>query len=148
MAEHDSNPMSHVVDHPTLELPGFAEEIHLPYIGWPRFGFQVTRFMIMEVVAAVLVILIIVPLARHVAKNRITRGRWMNIFEVMVMFIRDKVARASIDGEDNDVHHDEHGHAVGHGHHDLHAPHRRASDQFLPFLLTLFFFILFNNLLG
>ncbi|MDB5353540.1 MAG: F0F1-type synthase, alpha subunit [Planctomycetota bacterium] len=159
---HSSNPLSHVVDHNTLELPGLPE-IDLPNI----FGFQITRFMVMEVVAALLVILVIVPFARHVAKRPVTRGRLMNIFEVFILFIRDGIARPAIDAG-----HDDHGDDHGHGkhkhipeHHDplgdeggllgagpgtSHAPGHsgRDSDVFMPFLWTMFFFILFCNLLG
>ena len=83
---------------------------------------QITRFMLMELVAAVLVAAVIIPLARHAARNPVSRGWFMNLFESMVLFIRDKVARPAIGG---------------HG-----------ADKFLPFLWTLFFFILFCNLLG
>jgi F-type H+-transporting ATPase subunit a len=118
MAEHGHSPLDHVVDHPTLELPGGLGEVALPNIS----GFQITRFMVMEVIAAVLIVLIVVPLARHVARHPVTRGRLLNLFEAMVVFIRDGIARPTIGG---------------HG-----------ADAFLPFLWTLFFFILFNNLLG
>jgi F-type H+-transporting ATPase subunit a len=118
MAEgHDNNPLSHVIDHPTLEIPLYGE-VHLP----PVFGIQITRFMVMEVVAAVLIAAIMIPLARHVARQRVTHGKFMNIFESLILFIRDGIARPAIGG---------------HG-----------ADAFLPFLWTMFFFILFNNLLG
>jgi F-type H+-transporting ATPase subunit a len=78
--------------------------------------------MVTEVIAAVLVALILIPLARHMARQPVSRGWFMNMFEAMVLFIRDQVARPAIGG---------------HG-----------ADRFLPFLWTVFFFILFNNLLG
>lgn len=161
-AGHDS-PLSHVVDHNTLEIPGF-DEIALPNIA----GLQISRFMVMEVIAAVLIVLIIVPFARHVARHPVTRGRFLNIFEAIVMFIRDGIARPAIDGvhdDHHDHHHDDHG-KKDHKHHTgltldegefgvvetpsgaIVLPKRRDSDLFLPFLWTLFFFILFNNLLG
>src|SRR5690606_3150674 len=55
-------------------------------------------------------------------RNRVTRGSFLNIFESIVLFIRDQIARPAIGG-----------------HH---------ADQFLPFLWTTFFFVLFCNLLG
>jgi F-type H+-transporting ATPase subunit a len=120
MAGHGDSPLAHVVDHPTLELPFYPEpiEIALPQI----LGVQVTRFMVTELIAAVLVVLVVVPLARHVARQHVTRGWFMNMFEAMVLFIRDDVARPAIGG---------------HG-----------ADHFLPYLWTAFFFVLFNNLLG
>jgi F-type H+-transporting ATPase subunit a len=111
---HEENPLSHVLDHSSVEIPGIGTEIPLP---WP-----ITRFMVMEVIAAVLICVIMIALARHVARNRVTRGPFFNAFEALVLFIRDQVARPAIGG---------------HG-----------ADQFLPFLWTLFFFILFCNLLG
>ena len=65
---------------------------------------------------------VFVPLARWIASGGRPRGRLWNMFEVMVVFIRDQVARPAI------------------GRHD--------SDRFLPFLWTMFFFILFLNLVG
>jgi F-type H+-transporting ATPase subunit a len=78
--------------------------------------------MVMELLAAILIAAIIIPLARHIAKHPITRGRFLNAFEVLVLFIRDGVARPTIGGHD--------------------------ADKFLPYLWTVFFFVLFNNLLG
>ncbi len=119
---HGHSPMSHVVDHPTLEFPHwqhpYGVEIALPRL----FNQQVTRFMLMELVAAVLVAAVIIPLARHAARHPFSRGWFMNLFESMVLYVRDNVARPAIGG---------------HG-----------ADKFLPFLWTLFFFILFCNLLG
>src|SRR5207302_9765158 len=77
---------------------------------------------VMGVIAAVLVALLVIPVARHVARNRVSRGWFMNLFEALLLFIRDGIARPAIGG---------------HG-----------ADRFLPFLWTMFFFILFNNLLG
>jgi F-type H+-transporting ATPase subunit a len=118
MAHGSESPLNHVVDHTNLHLLWW--EVPLPAI--PGLGTQVTRFMVMEVVAALLVAGLAIPLARHAAKNRVTRGWYMNLVESLVLFIRDGIARPAIGG---------------HG-----------ADAFLPFLWTLFFFILFNNLLG
>jgi F-type H+-transporting ATPase subunit a len=123
MPGHGENPLNHVLDHPDLELPwpvppAFEWKVPLPQI----YGFQFTRLMVMEIVAAVLVVLVMVPVVRHVARNFVSRGRFVNIFEAMLLFIRDDVARPAIGG---------------HG-----------ADRFLPFLWTMFFFVLFNNLLG
>jgi F-type H+-transporting ATPase subunit a len=116
------NPLEHAMDHFTVELP-WGRVVDLPKIPLPGgHVFEVTRFMVMEVVAASLIILIMIPLARHVAKRPVSRGALMNAFEALVLFIRDKVARPSIGG---------------HG-----------ADDFVPYLLTVFFFILVNNLLG
>jgi F-type H+-transporting ATPase subunit a len=113
-----------VLDHDTIELPWFgnypalARTIPLPSIG----GVQITRFMVMELVAGILMVAILVPVVRHIARSHVTRGWFMNLFEAILLFIRDEVARPAIGG---------------HG-----------ADRFLPYLWTVFFFVLFNNLLG
>lgn len=123
MAETGHSPLDHVVDQTFLEIPWIREiTIELPHYDILGYRFQLTRFMVMEVVAALLVILIVVPLARHVARNRVTRGLVMNMFESVVVFVRNGIARPAIG---------DHG-----------------ADAFLPFLWTVFFFALFNNLLG
>jgi F-type H+-transporting ATPase subunit a len=107
----------HVKDAPAFELP-FHIELALPKI----CGLQLTKFMVLELVAAVLMVLIFVPLARKMASGKPPKGRLWNLFELMIVFIRDEVVRPAI------------------GRHD--------ADRFLPLILTLFFFILFCNLLG
>jgi len=108
----------HVQDADRFVLP--FKEILIPQ----PFGthFPITKFMVLELVAAALMLLIFIPLARRVSKGELPRGRFFNMFEMMVLFIRDQVVRPAI------------------GRHD--------ADRFLPFILTLFFFILFCNLLG
>jgi F-type H+-transporting ATPase subunit a len=123
MAEHSANPLDHVVDQPNLEFP-WVRGRHLDWVvDLPNvYGFQITRFMVMEVVAAVLLIAIMIPVVRHISRTPVSRGWFVNMIEAVLMFVRDKIARPSIGG---------------HG-----------ADQFLPYLWTVFFFILFNNVLG
>jgi F-type H+-transporting ATPase subunit a len=123
-AQHGHSPLSHVVDQNTLELPywryPYGWELHLPTI--PGTHIQVTRFMVTELIAAALMLLVLPLVARHVAREHVSRGWFNNMFEAMILFVRDQVARPAIGG---------------HG-----------ADAYLPYLWTLFFFILFNNLLG
>ncbi len=118
------SPLTHVVDNTTLELPWGNQyfEYHLPAIPLGPYSFQITRFMVMELIAAALIAAIVIPLARHVARHPITRGAFLNAFETLILFIRDGIARPAIGGHD--------------------------ADKFLPYLWTVFFFVLFNNLLG
>jgi F-type H+-transporting ATPase subunit a len=122
MPGHGDSPISHVVDHPTLELPywrpPWGVEVELPTIA----GVQITRFMVTELIAAALMLLVLPAVVRHIRRHPVSRGWSMNLFETLLLFIRDQVARPAIGG---------------HG-----------ADHFLPFLWTIFFFILFNNLLG
>jgi F-type H+-transporting ATPase subunit a len=123
MAGHSENPLSHVIDHQTLDLPWWnyptlEKTIQLP----SPAGFQITRFMVMELIAGVLMMVILIPVVRQIARSHVTRGWFLNMFEVMLLFIRDEVARPAIGG--------------------------LGADRFLPYLWTIFFFVLFNNLLG
>lgn len=86
------------------------------------FDLRLTKFMVLEVVAAVLIAVIFIRLANRMKSGRPVAGRFWNLWEAMLVFIRDQVARPSI------------------GKHD--------ADRFLPFLWTVFFFVLFCNLLG
>jgi F-type H+-transporting ATPase subunit a len=121
---------------------------------------HITKFMILEVIAALIIIAIYVPLARRIVKGGLPTGPWWNFFETFVLFIRDKIARPYLD--DPHAAHPAHGHehsepvpADQHGRaHDVPAHPKapvheeHAADRFVPFLATMFLFILFCNLLG
>jgi len=107
----------HVNDANRIEFPaGF--ELHLPRI----LGFQITKFMLLELAAAVLIVVIFVPLARRLARDGPPKGRFWNFFEALVLFIRDGIVRPGVG--------------------------RSESGRFLPFVATMFLFILFCNLAG
>jgi F-type H+-transporting ATPase subunit a len=111
--------------------------------------------MILELVAAGLIIAIFVPLARRAAKGDPPRGVWWNMFESLLTFIRDQVAKPTLSPPE-----DHHGHEEPHGEHDARHgkghldPDLKAAlkgyehDTYVPFLWTVFLFILFCNLLG
>ena len=107
---------AHVKDAKAFHLP-LGKEVDLPMI----FGLQITKFMVLELIAALLMLLIFIPLARRMAKGGAPRGIFWNMFEAMLLFVRNEVARP----------------AIGH-----------VADRFLPFLWNIFFFVLFCNLLG
>jgi F-type H+-transporting ATPase subunit a len=85
-------------------------------------GLCISRFMIIEVIIALLIWAVFSWLARKVDGGNRPRGRVWNLLESFVVFIRDEVARPAI------------------GKHD--------ADRFVPLLLTLFFFVLGCNLFG
>src|SRR5207302_11321087 len=84
--------------------------------------FFLTKFMILELLAGGLIIAIYVPLARRAQNGDPVRGRLWNAFESLLTFVRDQVAKPTI------------------GEHE--------ADRFVPFLWTVFLFVLFCNLLG
>lgn len=114
--------IAHVKDAEFIHLP-FGYEVHIPQV-FERVGipFHLTKFMVMELVVALVMVAIFVPLGRKIASGRRPRGRLWNMFEVILLFLRDEVARPAI------------------GRHD--------ADRFMPLLWNAFFFILFCNLAG
>ena len=118
--EHDKpSAFEHVMDAAFLHFfDTFGPRPRLPRIA----SLQLTKFMILEVIAAALVMAIYIPMARRSQSGEPPRGGWQNAFESLLTFIRDEVAKPSL------------------GEHE--------ADRYLPFLWTLFLFILFCNLLG
>ena len=88
----------------------------------PESGFVISKFMILEVVVALILIAVFTALAAKVRNGRPAKGKLWNLFEAFLLFIRDDIARPAI------------------GHHD--------ADRFVPFLWTIFMFVLGSNLLG
>jgi F-type H+-transporting ATPase subunit a len=146
MAGHADH-FHHVRDFPYFEIWG-GGRIDLPVI--PGTHFQITKFMVLQVVACVLTLLIFRGLASRVASGQPTKGRFWNFWEALALFIRDEVVRPTIGDEHHDHGHDDHGHDHGHGHATHHEKPLSGhhSDRFLPYIWSCFFFVLFCNLLG
>jgi F-type H+-transporting ATPase subunit a len=108
----------------------------------------ITKYQILVVVAAVIVAALMIPLARRVASGEPVRGPLWNALEGLLLFIRDEVVRPNIhSGHD---HHEYHGDKDEHEHEAQVArkdPHYLA-DRYVPFLWTIFLFILVCNILG
>ncbi len=86
------------------------------------FDLVITKFMLIELLVAVVIAVFFIGLAMRIRWGGPPKGRFWNMLEIMYLFIRDQVARPAIGKED--------------------------ADKFLPYLLTLFFFILGCNLAG
>ncbi len=125
------NAASHVIDSNALHLP-FNVTIHLPSVNVPvcdclqpylgdhlQFG---SKYMWLELVAFLLCCVVFIPLARKIRSGAPVKGRIANLLEAMVMFVRNDIAIPNI----------------GKSH----------ANAYLPYLLSVFFFILFCNLLG
>jgi F-type H+-transporting ATPase subunit a len=137
-------------------------------------GFAISRYMILEVVAALVVIAMFSWLASKIRSSETPRGRMWNMLEVVLLYFRDNVARPAIDSHDHG--HEANGHDAeygGEGHgvpadhlgseevnlggahvgeefdeakHGQHEEHE--GDKFVPLLWTFFSFILICNLFG
>lgn len=94
----------------------------LPHYIFEVGGIKVSNQMIMALVAAVLMILIFPALFKRAADGAVEAPRGArNFFESILEFLRVEVIRPAL---------------------------KEHTDRFVPFLWTLFFFILFCNLLG
>ena len=121
--------MHHLTDSHEIELPWGVW--HLPqwepvHLGPLVIDFSPTKHVVFMALAAILVATIMIVAARQAERSRrdgAHRGPKgiANVVEAFVLFLRDEVALANI----------------GHG-----------GERFVPFVVTLFFFILFTNLLG
>lgn len=111
--------LHHIMDERVLNFEFF--QIHMPQ--FPIiFGIDLTptKHTFFMLLSALLVVLTFVYVARSYKKSLVPKGL-ANLFEILVVFVRDEIARPTIGS---------------------------AYNTFLPFLLTIFFFILFGNFLG
>ena len=115
MAEHLAG---HVKDSTSFHFPWRHIEI-------PEFliSLGITKFVMIEMMAAALMLLIFIPLAVRLRGGQPAKGRFWNMIELFLVFLRDQVIVAGI-GNQKDA-----------------AP-------YVPYLWALFFFVLFCNLGG
>jgi F-type H+-transporting ATPase subunit a len=139
---------NHAMDGKILIPQPFGELESLYYV---KSGFGISKYMILEVVVAAILLFVFSRVAKQLGTGAAPKGRFANMAEAFVLFVRDQIARPAIDSHDHD--HDDHGHDhephVTGGHAAaLHVAHAHDGDRFVPLLLTLFFFVLGCNLLG
>ena len=105
---------SHVLDTNTWEIfPTQDIEWHLP--------FGLTKYKLLLLLAALVIVAIYVPLARRAQNGTAPVGKWWNCWESILTYIREELAKPYI----------------GHD-----------ADQYVHYLWTTFLFILFCNLFG
>ncbi|QDV70554.1 ATP synthase subunit a [Rosistilla carotiformis] len=127
-------PVDHVVPHTLHSEPLFSWQVGGPDYNnrWLNiqngvYDFYITNHMVMTLVAAVLVVLVFAWVSRRVRPvgpgltKYQTRGRGAQLFELLCTFIRDEVARPNLKG---------------------------LTDKYIYYVWTIFFFILFANILG
>lgn len=113
-----------VVDHHYIDLY-FLGKVPLPHfepveIFGIKFDFSITKATAMVFLASIITILILAYAASSNKKNKIPKGIG-NMIEAVVVFIRDEIVVANM-GKDG--------------------------LKYMPFFLTMFFFVLFANLIG
>ena len=100
-----------------VEIPGFLSN------SLGDGGLGITKYVVIELAVAALMLLIFIPLAVRLRGGQPAKGRLWNMFEFLLVFLKDQVIVPAI-GTAKDA-----------------AP-------YVPYLWTLFFFILFCNLAG
>jgi F-type H+-transporting ATPase subunit a len=85
-------------------------------------GFCISKFMIIETVIVILLVVVFKKYAEQIKDGHPPRGKFWNTLDAFLLYLRDNVARPAI------------------GEHD--------ADKFVPVLWTIFFFILAANLFG
>ncbi|MFN2433055.1 MAG: F0F1 ATP synthase subunit A [Gemmatimonadota bacterium] len=119
-AEHEGefDIVHHLGDSHTLDFEPFGE-IELPRLELLGIDLSITKHVVFLWLAAALMLAIFIPMARQ--RGPVRRGLG-NFFEAFVVYLRDEVAEGNIGKEE--------------------------AARYVPYLLTLLFFIFFANLLG
>ena len=124
--------MPHITDAKHFEIPWpnshLAKEVHLPtwnvHVGPLTIDLAPTKHVLMMLLAAFIACFILISAARaqgrHQAEGKPPKGI-ANAMEALVLYMRNEIILPNV------------------GHH---------GERYVPFLLTMFFFILFMNLLG
>jgi F-type H+-transporting ATPase subunit a len=111
--------LHHIMDANYLDFEPFGI-IYLPQIEIFGFDISITRHVVFLWIVSLLVFLVFSSVARSYKKSLVPKG-FSNFWETLVVFVRDEIVKPTI----------------GHGY-----------EKFLPYLLTIFFFILFSNFIG
>ncbi len=112
--------LHHIMDSRELDFEPFFT-IHIPQFP-TLFGLDITptKHVFFMWLTALLLFILFYIVARSYKKSLVPK-RIANVFEVLILFVRDEIVKPTL----------------GEGY-----------EKFVPYLLTLFFFILFGNLLG
>lgn len=99
-----------------------AEWEILHFLNWTiHLPWPFTKYTVLMILAAGLICALYIPLAKSIQTGQAPRGAWWNLLESLLTFIRDNIAKPYI-------------------------PHH--TDHYVPFLWTMFLFVLVCNLLG
>ncbi len=111
--------LHHVLDSNYIEFDPFGK-IYLPHLQLLGMDISITKNVVFMWLIAILLILLLSLVSGKYKRSLIPKGI-VNFFEIIVLFVRDEIVKPTI----------------GTGY-----------EKFLPYLLTLFFFILAANLIG
>lgn len=113
-------------NHNATSFKGYKIDNHEHIVaedGSKVYDFSITKNVAQLILSAIILILVFVAVAKGYKTNKGKAPKGIqSIFEPIIVYVRDEIAKPAI------------------GEHDY--------KKFLPYLLTLFFFIWFNNMLG
>jgi F-type H+-transporting ATPase subunit a len=108
----------HVKDGDSFHFPWGSMYIPTFLVDW-----GITKFVVLELMVATTILAIFIPMASRLRGGQPAKGRFWNMMEVLLVYLKDQVIVPAI-GSPKDA-----------------AP-------YVPYLWTLFFFVLFCNLAG
>ncbi len=111
--------LNHIMDSNYLDFEPFGK-IFLPHLELFGIDISITKHVVFMWLVALILILILVPVSKGYKKSLVPRG-FRNFIEIIIVFVRDEIVQPTI-GKDY--------------------------QKYLPYLLTIFFFILLSNLFG
>lgn len=111
--------LHHVMDGNYLDFTPFFK-IYLPHFELFGLDISITRHVVFMWIGAALLFIVMTRVARAYKKSFVPKG-FTNFWELIIVFVRDEIAMPTIG---------------------------KGFENFLPYLLTAFFFILFGNFLG
>lgn len=111
--------LHHIMDANYLDFEPFGV-IQLPHIELFGIDISITRHVVFMWLVSLLLILVLGFSAKKYSKSLIPKG-FTNFLETIIVFVRDEIVIPTIG---------------------------KGYETFLPYLLTIFFFILFSNLIG
>jgi F-type H+-transporting ATPase subunit a len=111
--------LHHVMDGNYLDFSPMGK-IYLPHLQLFGLDISITRHVLFMWLGAILLFIVMTRIAKAYKASVIPKG-FTNFWEVFILFVRDEIARPTIG---------------------------KGFEKFLPYLLTVFFFILFGNFLG
>jgi F-type H+-transporting ATPase subunit a len=111
--------MHHILDSRTMDFEPFFT-VHLPELHLFGLDISITKHTVFLWIAFILLIVIFKLVAKSYKKSFLPKGL-SNAVEILVVFVKDEIAKPTIG---------------------------KGYEKFLPYLLTVFFFILVCNFLG
>lgn len=111
--------MHHVLDSRQLDLTPFGV-VNLPQIHLFGIDISITKHVVFMWIAFILLVVTLRYVAKSYKKSLVPKGI-TNLTEVLIVFVRDEIVKPTIG---------------------------KGSERFIPYLLTVFFFILTCNFLG